>query len=197
MDADAAQGARGRLFPVVLCSRRTPEDLESLMPLHPRIRLVKGAYAEHPRLAFRKKDVDLQYVSLAETLLAAAAGGLTIQVLGTHDMSISQACDHPCGATRVRRAASRFTCCTAFAPPVSGSALRGVRRALSDHYGNQWFPWYMRRLAEHSPRQILVCGAKCVRPLAVARAGKHGASFVASRSASPPAPAAARSPRFR
>src|SRR5262249_18999785 len=49
---------------------RTPDDLESLIPLQPNMRLVKGAYLESPEIAYPKKpDVDAAYVTLMEKML--------------------------------------------------------------------------------------------------------------------------------
>jgi proline dehydrogenase len=68
---------------------RTPKDLERLLPLKPAIRMVKGAYAEPPDVAFAdKRDTDAQYVALSETLLEAARNGGAFPVFGTHDMAI-------------------------------------------------------------------------------------------------------------
>ena len=66
---------------------RTADDLESLLPLDPDIRLVKGAYNEPPEIAFPKKsDVDRSFVKLTQTLLRARlGGGQGRAVLGTHD----------------------------------------------------------------------------------------------------------------
>lgn len=130
---------------------RTAADLQALMPLAPAIRLVKGAYREPPDLAFpRKADVDKNYFTLATTFLThdAVSNGARLGV-GTHD-------DRLIG--RIRRfAAERQLPSTAYEIEM----LYGIRRKLqkqlaSDRvplrvliaYGDYWFPWYMRRLAE-------------------------------------------------
>src|SRR2546430_11973616 len=67
---------RSTLFPytTLFRSRRTPADLEALLPLAPAIRLVKGAYNESPAAAFpRKRDVDTAYTVLGGRLLELAA----------------------------------------------------------------------------------------------------------------------------
>lgn len=129
--------------------RRTPEDLASLLPLHPRIRLVKGAYAEPPSAALTSKaEVDDAFLRLAHLLLERAAEGAAALVLGTHDGRLIEA---------VRREA-------AGAGGVGGwevHMLYGIREPLQRtlreegvplrvlvSYGPAWFPWYMRRLAE-------------------------------------------------
>src|SRR5205085_2732463 len=69
--------------------RRTPADLEALLPLAPAIRLVKGAYNESPAAAFpRKRDVDTAYTVLGGRLLELAARGGARAVFGTHDLDL-------------------------------------------------------------------------------------------------------------
>ncbi len=130
--------------------RRTPADLESLMPLKPAIRLVKGAYAEAPHVAFpAKRDVDLAYYDLARRLLDAAATGGAFPVFGTHDMPlVARLADH---ATRAGVRADAWEIHMLYGIRTGDQeslAARGrvVRTLIS--YGRSWFPWYMRRLAE-------------------------------------------------
>lgn len=151
---DLFETLRGRYTRVGLCLQaylyRTPKDLERLMPLKPAIRLVKGAYAESAAVAFPKKhDTDAQYVSLGESLLDASAGGNAFPVYGTHDMNI------------VHRLVGRATSMQLTGSQYEIHMLYGIRandqRALAAKgigvrclisYGENWFPWYMRRLAE-------------------------------------------------
>ena len=64
---------------------RTPADLESLLPLTPNLRLVKGAYLEPASIAYpRKADVDRAYIELAERMLTES--GFT--AIATHDERI-------------------------------------------------------------------------------------------------------------
>ena len=130
--------------------RRTPADLESLMPLAPAIRLVKGAYREPPEVAFPKKaDTDAAYYALADRLLQGAASGRAFPVFGTHDLGL---------IARIRERAENVR-----VPPGGYEIhmLYGIKsadqRALREKgavvrvlisYGTQWFPWYVRRLAE-------------------------------------------------
>src|SRR5213594_4645995 len=130
--------------------RRTPADLEALLPLAPAIRLVKGAYNEPPDVAFpKKRDVDERYLTLAGRLLEHAARGQARPVFGTHDLRLIE---------RLRQRAAALG-----AAPGSYEVhmLYGIRaaeqRALARDgvpvrvlisYGTHWFPWYMRRLAE-------------------------------------------------
>ena len=62
--------------------RRTPFDLEDMAPLKPRVRLVKGAYAEPPSVAHpQKRDVDRSYAEL----LALALETCGFVAIATHD----------------------------------------------------------------------------------------------------------------
>ena len=131
--------------------RRTAADLEALLAGGPRpgIRLVKGAYAEPPRIAFaRKSEVDESYAALAERMLDAATGGARL-VFGTHDTrAIARVCE---------RASSRGVPRTAFEfhmlygigrEEQRRLAAAGYRVRVLISYGSAWFPWYLRRLAE-------------------------------------------------
>ncbi len=130
--------------------RRTPADLDTLLPLKPAIRLVKGAYAEPEHIAFPvKRDVDLAYYELGAKLLEAAKGGGAFPVFGTHDVPL------------IARLAGRATQLGVPDGKYEIHMLYGIRpsdqrafvaqghtvRVLIS-YGSKWFPWYMRRLAE-------------------------------------------------
>ena len=137
--------------------RRTADDLASLIPLGGGIRLVKGAYLEPPDVAFsRKPDVDENYFRLAAQMLSATRNGLR-PVFGTHDRRL---------INRIRDHARQ----SGIAPEAYEFHLlfgvqRGeqVRLARDGHrvktlisYGEQWFPWYMRRLAERPANLVFV-----------------------------------------
>jgi proline dehydrogenase len=128
--------------------RRTPADLEALLPLAPAIRLVKGAYREPPEVAFpRKQDTDAAFLALTERMLDHAPG--TLPVLGTHDLRLIE---------RIRKsAAARGLPAGAYEVHMLYGIQSQVQRELASDgvpvrvlvsYGENWFPWYMRRLAE-------------------------------------------------
>ena len=129
--------------------RRTPADLESLLPLQPTIRLVKGAYAEPADIALpRKRDVDAQYFDLAERLLTAAATGQATPIFGTHDLPLVQRIrDRGAGL----KADGRYEVHMLYgirAAEQRELAANGVKMRVLISYGTHWFAWYMRRLAE-------------------------------------------------
>jgi proline dehydrogenase len=129
---------------------RTPGDLEALLPLAPAIRLVKGAYNEPPGVAHAKKgDVDAAYLTLAGRLLEGAARDTARPVFGTHDLRLidrvrdrALALGVPPGAYEVHMLYGIR------APEQRALARDGVPVRVLISYGTQWFPWYMRRLAE-------------------------------------------------
>lgn len=129
---------------------RTPKDLERLLAIKPAIRMVKGAYAEPASVAFPlKKDTDAQYLSLGIRLLEAAKDGGAFPVFGTHDMTLVQ--QLVAKAAELGVAPGKFEIHMLYgirAAEQKALAAQGhaVRCLIS--YGNNWFPWYMRRLAE-------------------------------------------------
>jgi proline dehydrogenase len=131
---------------------RTPADLESLLPLEPNLRLVKGAYLEPPDVAYpHKADVDRAYASLLETMLSG--GGYT--AVATHDETlidhaIRYAEEHGVGR-------DRFELQMLYG--VRGQlqlelARRGFKVLVATPYGPEWYPYLMRRLGER-PANLL------------------------------------------
>jgi len=131
---------------------RTPNDLESLLPLAPNLRLVKGAYLESPELAYpRKADVDGAYRRLLERALL---GGAYVAV-ATHDQrlihhAIQFAERHGCGRDRFE-----FQMLYGVRPQLQLDLVaRGFKVLVATPYGPEWYPYLMRRLAER-PANVL------------------------------------------
>jgi proline dehydrogenase len=130
---------------------RTKDDLAKLLPLRPSIRLVKGAYNEPPEIAFaRKQDVDESYFALGnQMLLAKKANSCLRAAFGTHDVLL------------IRRLAD-FASAEGFSKQdFEVQMLYGIQRAEQERlasegctsivlvaYGDYWYPWFVRRLAE-------------------------------------------------
>ena len=77
--------------------KRTYSDIERLLPTEPRIRLVKGAYAEPPEIAYQsRREVDANYLALCVSMLREVKSGRDLFLgLGTHDVRlITQVADH-------------------------------------------------------------------------------------------------------
>jgi proline dehydrogenase len=129
---------------------RTEADLESLLPLGPAIRLVKGAYLEPASIAFpRKADVDEHFYKLASRLLGELTRPGAFLQIATHDERL---------VNRLSADIDRLA-----VPPDSfeHAMLFGIQRPLQQRlsragrplrvlisYGDYWYTWYMRRLAE-------------------------------------------------
>jgi proline dehydrogenase len=135
------------------CLYRSEEDMRELLVLGINVRLVKGAYKEPETVAFpKKKDVDANYIKLAEMYLGASAagsGGGAFLALATHDARII---DHARKFIQEHNVAhTRF----------EFQMLYGIRTELQHKlhaegypmrvyvpYGSMWYPYFMRRLAE-------------------------------------------------
>ncbi len=131
--------------------RRTADDLEGLLPLDPAIRLVKGAYAEPPAIAFPKKsDVDANFLRLAGRLLDHLDGaGHGFVAFGTHDPKLHARIAAVLAARGTPAGSYEFEMLYGIGVRDQESLSRGgqpLRVLIS--YGSAWFPWYMRRLAE-------------------------------------------------
>jgi proline dehydrogenase len=132
--------------------RRTPEDLEQLLPLEPNLRLVKGAYLEPVDLAFaHKTEVDAAYGRLAERMLVA--GGHT--ALATHDERLIEQATDFAASHEVPLERFEFQMLYGVRPQLQLSlARRGHKVLVATPFGPEWYPYLMRRLAER-PANLL------------------------------------------
>jgi len=131
---------------------RTPDDLESLLPLAPNLRLVKGAYLEPEQVAYpRKADVDAVYGRLLERMLQA--GGHT--AVATHD---EQLIDHTirfAAAHGIANDRFEFQMLYGVRPQLQLDLVRRGHTVLAaTPYGPEWYPYLMRRLGER-PANLL------------------------------------------
>ena len=130
---------------------RTAQDVESLLPLGAAIRMVKGAYLEPASVAYpQKADVDQNFYALSCRLMseeAQRAGGMLH--IATHDPQLADRLIAFIDERRVPTSVYEF------------AMLYGIQRSLQSRlvrtgrplrvliaYGEYWFAWYMRRLAE-------------------------------------------------
>jgi proline dehydrogenase len=130
--------------------RRTAADLEKLLPLAPVIRLVKGAYAEPPDLAFPKKsDTDENFFSIAKKLLEQAKTRGVVPGFATHDVGLIRRIAKEAETMGVARDAYEVQMLYGIRSEAQLQLVReGFRVRVLISYGTFWFPWYMRRLAE-------------------------------------------------
>jgi proline dehydrogenase len=129
---------------------RSERDLEELLPLAPRIRIVKGAYLEPPEAAYpRKPDVDAAYARLVER---AFAGGAHTAV-ATHDERLIEhalALPAPPGGFELQMLYG-------VRPKLQVElARRGLTVRVATPYGPEWYPYLMRRLAERPANALFL-----------------------------------------
>jgi proline dehydrogenase len=136
---------------------RTEKDTERLLGQGIRIRLCKGAYKEAPEIAYpAKADVDANYVKLMERMVSFTKDGEGVFCgIATHDEAIVETMRAFVNKNNINKAAFEF------------QMLYGVRRDLQRRlaaegfgvrvyipFGPEWYPYFMRRLAER-PANVL------------------------------------------
>jgi proline dehydrogenase len=130
---------------------RAKEDLERLIERRIPVRLVKGAYNEPASIAIKKKrEVDRNYLALAQRCLRAASrgeGGLP--AFGTHDSGLIARIQSEAETIGVPKEAYEFEMLYGIGREHQNRiASNGYRMRVLISYGTDWFPWYVRRLAE-------------------------------------------------
>ena len=130
--------------------RRTAADFERLRPLDPAIRLVKGAYDEKESIAYtNRRSVDANYVGLSVRFLLDGRGRPVRLGLGTHDVDLIEQIAEQVGAAGIGRDAFEVEMLYGIRTDQQYRLARsGYRVQALIAYGEHWYPWYMRRLAE-------------------------------------------------
>jgi proline dehydrogenase len=130
---------------------RTEKDIEELVKLGSAIRLVKGAYLEPASVAYpNKADVDANFFKIASRLLQddnTRPGALTH--IATHDIPLQQRLQDVIARNKVSK--DRYEIAMLYGIQTARQqelGKAGVRTRCLISYGEYWFPWYMRRLAE-------------------------------------------------
>lgn len=130
---------------------RTAKDLQAIIEAGGGVRLVKGAYKEPASVAYPKKaDVDANYLTLAKTMLGSEARQRGLRaVFGTHDVAIIDAIQQYAKTGGMANDGFEFALLYGIQRGVQRQIVRDgfILRVLIS-YGDYWFPWYMRRLAE-------------------------------------------------
>jgi proline dehydrogenase len=139
---------------------RTDDDLRSLLPLEPNLRIVKGAYLEPPEIAFAaKSDVDRMYARLVE--LSLDGGGYT--AVATHDERLLEHAIAYADRQGVRRDRFELQMLYGIRPQLQRHyARRGFKVRVATPFGREWYPFFMRRLAER-PANLLFLARNVVR----------------------------------
>ncbi len=151
----ALPGNRGRVGTVLQAYLyRTERDAERLLSQGIRIRLCKGAYQEPPTIAFpQKSDVDRNYIALMHRLTTSGV----FCGIATHDERIIADMRHFAAQHNVPKNSFEF------------QMLYGVRRDLQRQlardgfgvrvyvpFGTEWYPYFMRRLAERPANALFL-----------------------------------------
>ncbi len=131
---------------------RTPADLDSLLPLEPNLRLVKGAYLEPEAVAYpRKADVDAAYGRLLERMLSEAAH----TAIATHDSTLIQQAIRYAAEHEIPKDRFEFQMLYGVRPQLQLDLVRrGYKVLVATPYGPEWYPYLMRRLGER-PANLL------------------------------------------
>ncbi len=146
----ARYGACGTVIQAYL--RRSAADIAALIPAGIRIRLCKGAYLEPPEVAFEDKaEVDSAYATLAETLLGQA----TYPAIATHDENLIRHVRTYASVNSVVPARFEFQMLYGIRRDLQKQLIAaGFRLRLYVPFGEAWYPYFMRRLAER-PANLL------------------------------------------
>ena len=137
---------------------RTVADVTRLLPSKPAIRLVKGAYSEPPDRAFAaKRDVDANYLALCALMLPEVKHGKLRLVMGTHDVELIGKVARFGDALGLARAQLEVNMLYGIrtGEQISLAAEGYVVKDLIA-YGDAWYAWYLRRLAERPANVLFV-----------------------------------------
>lgn len=125
---------------------RTEKDTRELLAAGCRIRLCKGAYMEPPEVAFPEKmDVDTNYVKLMKILLPSGI----YHGIATHDPRMIQATKDFARDQKIAPDKFEFQMLYGIRTDLQRQLIReGYRLRVYIPFGSDWFPYFMRRLAE-------------------------------------------------
>ncbi|MEO7649801.1 MAG: proline dehydrogenase family protein [Bryobacteraceae bacterium] len=149
-DLHARHGAIGPVIQAYLY--RSEEDVKLLCERGVRVRLCKGAYLEPAAIAFPKKeDVDNNFVGLMQELLETG----TYPAIATHDEAMITATTSFATKRGISRERFEFQMLYGIKRELQKKLVReGYRLRLYVPYGQAWYPYFMRRLAER-PANLL------------------------------------------
>jgi len=129
---------------------RTMKDIEELIDINPAIRLVKGAYKEPENIAFKsKKKVDENFFKLSKFLLDKIKDQNWLAAFATHDMNLVKRIEDEGARMGIEKSNLEFHMLYGIKSSEQLKlAAEGYKVRVLISYGEAWFPWYMRRLAE-------------------------------------------------
>lgn len=126
--------------------RRSADDIEHLIEEGVRVRLCKGAYKEPPEVAFPDKtDVDANYIRLMQRLLKEG----NYPGIATHDPRMIEATQRYARENNIPSDRYEFQMLYGIRRDLQTQLVReGYRVRIYTPFGNFWYPYLMRRLAE-------------------------------------------------
>jgi proline dehydrogenase len=125
---------------------RTEKDVQDLIAAGCRMRLCKGAYKEPPEVAFpEKSDVDANYVKLMKLMLPSGI----YHGIATHDPAMIDATKKFVAEQGIALDKFEFQMLYGIRTDLQQQLTReGYRLRVYIPFGTDWFPYFMRRLAE-------------------------------------------------
>jgi proline dehydrogenase len=146
------QGVVGAVIQSYL--RRSQKDVEDLLAARIRIRLCKGAYQEPPEIAFHKKqDVDANFVTLMKMLLKSGV----YHGIATHDPKMIDAGIAFAKTEKIPPESFEFQMLYGIRRDLQQQLVRdGWRMRVYIPFGTEWYPYFMRRLAERPANVFFV-----------------------------------------
>lgn len=134
--------------------RRAEDDVEKLLAERIRIRLCKGAYKEPDEIAFQKKsEVDDNYVKLMKILMKSGV----YHGLATHDEKIINQAQAFATRENIPRDTFEFQMLYGIRRDLQQRLVReGWRMRVYIPFGTEWYPYFMRRLAERPANALFL-----------------------------------------
>jgi proline dehydrogenase len=125
---------------------RSENDIRDLLSYGCRVRLCKGAYKESEEVAFaRKADVDANFTSLMRLLLPSGF----YHAIATHDPRMIAATIRCAAEKQISKDDFEFQLLYGVRTDLQRQLVRdGYRVRVYVPFGQEWFPYFMRRLAE-------------------------------------------------
>jgi len=133
---------------------RTAQDVDNLIADGIRIRLCKGAYREPENVAFpAKRDVDANYVKLMKELLNSGI----FHGIATHDETIIRKTQEFATEKHIDRSRFEFQMLYGVRRDLQESLVKqGYRVRVYVPFGGDWYPYFMRRIAERPANAIFI-----------------------------------------
>lgn len=129
---------------------RTRGDLEEMIKISPAIRLVKGAYMEPVNVAFKKKyDVDENYFELTKYMLTTGLKNNARMAIATHDLKMISRIKEFTKIRNINNDSFEINMLYGIKTDEQKKLVeQGNKLSVLISYGENWYPWYVRRLAE-------------------------------------------------